>query len=121
MATLDVRVKANGSAGKFRRPPFTLTDRWSTVDLRRPDVRQGLLDHVGGHVVIHPADVARLGDVGLELVNGRLLPKGSRALTPIETAHARIAELEAEIDRLKAGAAVAAASKKEGQRKSAAA
>ena len=98
MASVDVKVKASGSAGSFRRLPLTLTDRWTTVDVRRPDVRRALVDYVGTHVRVHPSDVSRLADVGLVFKGDRLVEVTPEDVTP-----------------------TASVTKREGQRKSAAA
>jgi hypothetical protein len=72
MAAVLVKVKARPPAGKFRRGPLELTDRWKPVDVSRPDVREQLVESVGVHVLIHPLDVQHLAEVGLELKAGRL-------------------------------------------------
>lgn len=73
MPPLAINVRTLGAAEKFSRGPVAVTDRWKPVDVRRPDVRRVLVDSVGVHVRIHPHDLARLPEAGLELRKGRLV------------------------------------------------
>jgi hypothetical protein len=94
MPPIQIRVRANTQAGRFRSGPLQLGDRWSPVDLARPDVRDGLIAHVGVHVQVHPHDRAAVEAAGFRFDGDRMVVVGTpnAAAPPAATAAAEPAQ-----------------------------
>ncbi len=69
-----IRICALGVPG-FRHDGLAVGARWSAIDPGQvtEKTRAALIAYTGKFVQIHPADVARLGDFGLALVENRLV------------------------------------------------
>lgn len=99
MPPLAINVRTLGTAEKFCRGPVAVSDRWKPVDARRPDVRRVLVDSVGVHVRIHPHDLAKLPEAGLQLRAGRLVDvEAAEAAVPVAVPHEGMAETRRDRD-----------------------
>lgn len=70
---IEIRVRAQTQAGRFHRGPLRLDDRWSAVDLERPEIRDALAAAVGVQVRVHPNDRTKIEAAGFRWRDGRLV------------------------------------------------